>query len=114
IGEHEALPPDRTYEDVLERLRPRLDGFASDPGLWAAAYRANYRRFDLGEMRRRPIEWNAAAARRKLSEGLSQPLWLTRSRWDGWCEGLVLDPSLAVRRTADPQKLGFAGRRGRP
>src|SRR5207248_316821 len=103
IFQHEAFPPDRTYQEVLERLRPALDQFASDPGLWAAAYRADYHRFDLGEMRRVPIEWNAAAASRKPFEGT---IWLTRSCWNGWCTGLVFSYG-GVRRTSDPQALGF-------
>ena len=110
IGQHEALPPDRTYAEVLQRLRPQLGRFGRDPGLWAAAYWPNYHRFDLGEMRRAPVEWNAAAGREKLFEGPPRTLWLTRSRADGRYEGMVIDlPGAMVGRTSDPAKLGFGG-----
>jgi hypothetical protein len=110
LGEHEALPPDRTYAELLERLQPRLGRFAADPGLWAAAYHPVYHRFDTGEMRRgAAVEWNPAVASEKLLEGPPRTIWLTRSRVDGFCEGLVMQlPGVVVSRTIDPERLGFA------
>lgn len=111
IGQHQALPPDLTYAEVLQRLRPDIDRFGRDPGLWAAAYRPIYHRFDLGEMRRAPVEWNARAAREKLFEGPPRTLWLSRSCSDGHCEGLVMElPGAMVGRHSDPVKLGYNGK----
>jgi hypothetical protein len=108
MAEHRALPPDRTYEDVLRRLRPQLGPFAGDRGLWAAAYRPDYHRFDVGEMRRVPIEWNASVSNEKLDSGPTRTVWLSRSSGDGYSEGLVIElPGGVVERTTDPAKLGF-------
>lgn len=111
VALHQALPPDRTYAEILQRLRPQLGPYASDPGLWAAAYRPNYYRFDLGEMRRVPIEWNPGLGKEGLFEGPPRTVWLSRSCSDGgYCQGLIVDlPGRVVGRTTDPVKLGLKG-----
>jgi hypothetical protein len=116
ITEHQAVPPAHTYAEMMEALRPMLGGYAKDPGLWAAAYSANYHRFDVGEMRRDPMsEWNTAASGRKLipdtartQEASDSEIWLIRTRTAYGVRGYMLSLSGGgLGRTDDPQKLGY-------
>lgn len=118
IAEHQAVPPAHNYGEMLEALRPTLGRYAKDPNLWAAAYAANYHRFDTGEMRREPlIEWNAAASGRKLfsdterTHDVSDPdIWLIRWGNIHGVSGYVLDLSSGnLTRTNDAKKLGYPG-----
>lgn len=116
IAEHQAVPPAHTYGEMLEAIRPALGRYAPDPNLWAAAYAANYHRFDTGEMRREPFkEWNIAASGRKLFSDTDRTqvdtasvIWLVRWRTDHRVNGLVLDLSSGnLTRTDDANKLGY-------
>ncbi|MCW3054058.1 MAG: hypothetical protein JWN14_3228 [Chthonomonadales bacterium] len=105
MGEHQALPSVRSYEELLQLLKPNLGQFARDPDLWAAAYLPDYHRFDTTERKRDPIEWNSRASGYKLSDE-AKTLWLVRSRYHGFCEGLVLN-GMGLKRTTDPKALGY-------
>jgi hypothetical protein len=98
-----ALSREQAWQ-LLTLLKPNLGRFAADPGLWAAAYVPDYGRFDTGEMRRNPIEWNTAVAGKKLDD-LAGTVWLTRSIYHGFTEGLVW--SGRVERNTDPKVLGY-------
>ena len=101
IAQNQAVPPAHTYGEMLETLGPALGRYAKDPNLWAAAYAANYHRFDTGEMHREPVgEWNVAASGRKLfshtdrtHEVKNSDIWLIRWRTVQGVKGFVLDLS---------------------
>jgi hypothetical protein len=109
IGEHQAWPPVHSYGELLQMLKPKLDHFANDPDLWAAAYVPEYHRFDTTEKQRHRIEWNNRASGYKFSDDIASSFWLIRSQSHGFCEGLVLD-SGGVKRTADRKALGYDDR----
>jgi hypothetical protein len=111
VMDHEALPPDRTFEAVLERLAPRSPGDRRfrGPG-WTIAYEPEYHRFDTHEMRRNPIEWNAALAGAPLGKGPERTTWLCRSRTHDFVWGwLVSLPEGRLERTLDAVELGYSG-----
>jgi len=106
VDDHRALPAARSYGELLQRLRPGLGRYADDPGLWAAAYVPDYRRFDTRERRRHPIEWNPRAGGYRLPDDPTGPLWLVRSRYFGGSfEGLVLEPGGWVKWSHNPQEF---------
>ena len=58
-------------------------GTSPDPDAWTAAYRANMHRFDFGEAKREPYEWNSRLAGLRLINSSSgnqedAPVWLLR------------------------------------
>jgi hypothetical protein len=115
IATHQTLPPAQTYGQLLGGLRSDLGRFASDRGLWAAAYWPEYGRFDTGERGRGPrFEWNPdrRSAERLLAGEDDRPLWLTRIRRADWAEGLIMERGGHVQRTSDPALLGFVVARG--
>jgi hypothetical protein len=106
IMRNHRVPSVQTYEELLELLKPDLDRYAHDPDLWAAAYIPHYARFDTGERRREPLEWNRSIAGRKLSEDSEEILWLTRRTYYGYYQGLIVNGDY-VDRTRDPKQLGY-------
>jgi hypothetical protein len=110
VVEHEALPQDRTFGGVLQRLRPRLspDAHAHRRDGWTLAYEPVYHRFDRREMRRNPIEWNAALAGKRLGTGPLRTLWLCRSRNNSFEWGWVVTlPAGNIKRTINPVEIGY-------
>jgi hypothetical protein len=77
---------------------------------WAAAYVPDFERFDRGEYRRKPIEWNQTLAGKTHRVGSSTPPgpWLVRYRDAGGAEGFFLDSADgSIRRTQDSRRLGY-------
>lgn len=113
LSERERFPESRTFPELLERLRPKLQGYENATDLWAAAYRPRYHRFDTGERRREPIEWNATLAG-KRSDAFPELVWVIRWRYpisstgEFYSEGLIYDSRLqSFARSTDAKKLGF-------
>jgi hypothetical protein len=106
VEEHNAPPVAHSYEELLELLRPRLEQFANDPGLWAAAYAPNYHRFDTTEMRREPVRWNPRAMRLKPSDTSDKRVWLVRRGEGRNATGIVLQWG-KLRRIQRPIDLKY-------
>jgi len=107
LSEHQAVPPVHSYRELLQLLKPGLGRFAGDPDLWAAAYLFYYHRLDTSEKQRHSIEWNSSAAGIKLSDMTESSLWLIRSDFYGFCEGLVIDSEGRVKRMTGRKALGY-------
>jgi hypothetical protein len=86
---------------------------------WTAAYVMDYGRFDLGETKRHPVEWNVAAAGKtfKLSDSMKEVVgpWLVRYRFeDGRVGGLCLNLGGSefdwqrLKYSDDPVALGYS------
>lgn len=107
ISEHQSIPPVGSYAELLQLLRPQLGRFANDPDLWAAAYLPDYSRFDTTDKQQQPIEWNKEVAAAKINYDTESAIWLIRSRYDGFAEGLVLT-NVIIRRTTSLEELGYS------
>lgn len=112
LSEQESFPNVSTFPELLEKLRPRLhyQGYVDAPDLWAVAYRPDYHRFDTGERRRNPVEWNAALAGKRRKD-LPELVWVIRwheSLGQPYVRGWIYQSrSGELSRSTDPTKLGF-------
>jgi hypothetical protein len=106
LGAHHRFPPATTYGEALQMLKPYLGDWAHDPNLWAAAYVADFRRFDLGESKRRPVEWNQAIGKVNENDERTKSIWIIRDRYY-YPYGIVLRPDGTIRRSYDGKELGY-------
>lgn len=110
IAKKERFPDARTFSDVVEYLRPQLKADKNTPYLWAIAYDPQYQRFDTGEQRRSPIEWNTAVAGKRLDD-VPETVWVMRQRSSyrrryayGW---IYERRTHRFNRSTDPTTLGL-------
>ncbi len=87
IGEPNGLPAVNDAADLL-----RIYG----GGRWAAAYIPNFHRFDFGEAKRTPYEWNQRATGLLIApeyevDDTPRPLWLLRAKVNGKYLGFNVD-----------------------
>lgn len=122
-GDAVTVPNVRSVPELLQLAAKTPDAQGRARSLpaeaWAAAYVMDYGRFDLGETRRHPVEWNVAVAGKtfKLSQSEEPAVgpWLVRYRFeDGQAAGLCLNLGLPgfdwqpVKFTDDPARLGYS------
>ncbi len=75
-----------------------LAGFRLEEGEWAAFYLPDFRRFDMGEAKRHPMELNQAVLRKRLigedGEWLIPHTWILRTPKTGsWLDsGIIMAP----------------------
>jgi hypothetical protein len=89
VSAYEAIPRGKTMEEAIRSLGPFRNYLGADPNVqWTAGYVADWKRFDRGEMRRRPREWNQAIAGKSVQDIPKGGVWIarwpgTRLVWDG-------------------------------
>jgi len=94
IREKGQVPSISSIEDLVDKYAPT--SIKNEADLWAIGYIPDYTRFDTGEQRRKPWEWNPNASgkttatdetgNRKLGA-----IWLSRTQTDGYFRGYILD-----------------------
>lgn len=112
LSAHTTLPRAADGEAFIRALakEPPLRDL---PDAWLVAYRPDQARFDTREMRRKPLEWNAA--NRFHREKSESPVWVLRFRTEGdWARGLVVYPGGEARWTQDREELGYPTRVASP
>jgi hypothetical protein len=105
VREHGALPSGTTWEEFARNLPGTYHAY--DPDTWSLGYRAEYRRFDRGEMRRHPIDFNAGCSGITQADLGDRTVWIVRwPEGSGW-HGIVFTGGWP-RQSADPTALGLA------
>lgn len=72
-----------------------------EPGDWAAAYVPEFKRFDIGEARRHPIEWNFALPSLRAKPDLDRSNWRWLVRFPGVRQTVWIDLNSEVTTSSD-------------
>lgn len=115
VQEKERFPLVKTFPELLEHVshRPELKYYQSASDLWAAAYMPDFQRFDTGEQRRNPLEWNASLSGKQCKD-LTKRVWVVRWHYslgnNSAVEGWVYNPDHGygeLVQSRDPKDLEF-------
>lgn len=110
LKRYHKVPPVQSYGELVAFFKSEYNDIAHDPGLWAAAYRVHYERFDMGEQRRMPIEWNRSIVGRTFAEDFEGQVWVTCSQEFGHITGLAIADGGQLFHTSDPAILGYTSK----
>ena len=100
------VPQLTSFSELIKKYAP--DDLKSDPDLWTLAYATDYTRFDTGESRRVPWEWNPKVSGLKVGHSNDNGtslgnIWLCRTYLGGIPQGMILD------RDASTIQISFDG-----
>jgi len=105
----EGIEKDNRVPDLdPARLEARLRSDSDLQDGWAALYQPDFERFDMGEMRRKPLEWNRALVGKEFGGDKTNWQWLARSDRGPNAFGLLVDLSGGSVKVARlPSELGY-------
>jgi len=106
-AERNSLLPASSAEDFMVKAS-REAQMRGHVDYWAAAYMPDFDRLDMGEQKRKPLQWNQSAQAQLNALHGDGKVWLMRYRDSKMTYGYVVDVSnYRITPSSTPRELGY-------